>query len=94
VMEFLKKMNEEQGKTIIMVTHDANVAKHADRIELLKDGVIVETRTNHKGNGYKAYASESLSYNGDSKKDPKKDTANNKKVRKNNDKEPKRGRKR
>ncbi|MBU0461762.1 MAG: ABC transporter ATP-binding protein [Nanoarchaeota archaeon] len=61
VMEFLKRMNEEQGKTIIMVTHDASVAQHADRIELLKDGVIVETRRNHKDkNAYKEYAGKSL----------------------------------
>ncbi len=41
VIRFLEKLNKE-GKTIIMVTHDANVAKHAYRIELLKDGKIVK----------------------------------------------------
>ena len=41
VMRFLEKLNDE-GKTIIMVTHDQNVAKHADRIEFLKDGKIVK----------------------------------------------------
>ena len=41
VMKFLEKLNDE-GKTIIMVTHDKNVAKHADRIEYLKDGKIVK----------------------------------------------------
>lgn len=43
VMEFLKKMHEE-GKTIILVTHDSNVAKASDRIESLKDGQIVIRR--------------------------------------------------
>lgn len=41
VIRFLEKLNKE-GKTIIMVSHDANVAKHAQRIERLKDGKIVK----------------------------------------------------
>ncbi|MFQ5475276.1 MAG: ABC transporter ATP-binding protein [Candidatus Nanoarchaeia archaeon] len=68
VMDFLNRMNEEQGKTIIMVTHDANVAKHADRIELLKDGHIVETRTNHDGKAFRQFMSSSLPMNGDNDK--------------------------
>ena len=46
VMDFLKKLNREEKRTIIMVSHDPNVAKHADRIEFLKDGVI--EKTHHK----------------------------------------------
>ena len=42
VMEFLRNLNENEGKTIVMVTHDANLAKHADRIAYLKDGVIIK----------------------------------------------------
>lgn len=41
VMEFLSKLNKE-GKTIIMVTHDKNVANNADKIKYLKDGKIVK----------------------------------------------------
>jgi len=41
VIRFLERLNKE-GKTIIMVTHDANVAKHAHRQEYLKDGKIVK----------------------------------------------------
>ena len=41
VIRFLEKLNKE-GKTIIMVSHDANVAKHAQRIEHLKDGRVVK----------------------------------------------------
>lgn len=41
VINFLQKMNTEQNKTIIMVTHDLNVAKHAQRIIYLKDGQTV-----------------------------------------------------
>jgi len=41
VIRFLEKLNKE-GKTIIMVSHDKDVAKHAQRIEYLKDGKIVK----------------------------------------------------
>lgn len=43
VMQFLEDLHEKEGKTIIMVTHDEEVAKHAERIEYLKDGTIVKT---------------------------------------------------
>ncbi|RME53565.1 ABC transporter ATP-binding protein [Candidatus Woesearchaeota archaeon] len=48
VMDFLKKLHKEKGTTIVMVTHDPNVAKNADRIEILQDGVIV-TKKKHRG---------------------------------------------
>lgn len=41
VMDFIKKLHKEEGKTIIMVTHDANLAKYAEKIVMLKDGKIV-----------------------------------------------------
>jgi len=47
-MKFLKELNKEEQKTIIMVTHDNDVAKHAQRTELLKDGQITKTIKNHK----------------------------------------------
>ncbi|OGJ19889.1 macrolide ABC transporter ATP-binding protein [Candidatus Pacearchaeota archaeon RBG_13_36_9] len=40
VVEMLKKLSK-QGKTIIMVTHDMEKAKYADKIYRLKDGKIV-----------------------------------------------------
>ena len=43
VISFLKKLHKGEGKTIIMVTHDKEVAKHADRIEYLLDGRIIKT---------------------------------------------------
>jgi len=47
VIKFLEDLNKE-GKTIIMVTHDANVAKHAHRIEFLKDGIIIKSKKMEK----------------------------------------------
>jgi putative ABC transport system ATP-binding protein len=44
VMQFLKKLHKEKNATIVMVTHDANLAKHAQRIEYLKDGVIIKSK--------------------------------------------------
>ena len=44
VIATLTKLHDE-GKTIIMVTHDPNVAKFAQRIVLIKDGMIT---LNHK----------------------------------------------
>lgn len=48
VMGFLQNLNRKEGKTIIMVTHDNNVAKHADRIEFLKDGKVVKSLNRRK----------------------------------------------
>ncbi len=42
VMDFLRKLNREDKKTIVMVTHDESLAKYADNIAHLKDGVIVK----------------------------------------------------
>lgn len=41
ILNLFKKMNE-QGKTVIVITHDVNVAAYAKRILHIQDGVIVE----------------------------------------------------
>ena len=42
VIDALKDINEHMGKTIIMVTHDPQMASYCSRIILLKDGQILE----------------------------------------------------
>ncbi len=41
VMKFFEKINGERGATIILVTHDKNVAGYARRLITVKDGEIV-----------------------------------------------------
>ena len=40
VVNYLVKVNKELGKTIVMVTHDASVARAANRILRIEDGLI------------------------------------------------------
>lgn len=37
-----QELNEDDGITIILVTHDANVSRHAKRIIHIHDGLIVD----------------------------------------------------
>lgn len=41
IMNILKKLNKDEGKTIIIVTHDINIAKYCDKIINMRDGVII-----------------------------------------------------
>ena len=45
VVDYLVKVNNSLGKTIVMVTHDPTVARAADRILRIEDGVIKMTLT-------------------------------------------------
>ena len=42
VTEYLVKVSHELGKTVLMVTHDSNVARATDRIMKIEDGTIKE----------------------------------------------------
>lgn len=41
VMELFQKLNDE-GMTIIMITHDADIAAHANRQAIIRDGILSE----------------------------------------------------
>lgn len=41
VLEILDSLNKEMGKTLVVVTHNPDVAKHAERIVHMRDGQIV-----------------------------------------------------
>jgi putative ABC transport system ATP-binding protein len=47
VMETLHKLNEE-GKTIVLITHETDIAKFAKRVITLRDGLIISDVLNHK----------------------------------------------
>ncbi|MDO8804820.1 MAG: ABC transporter permease [Elusimicrobiota bacterium] len=42
IMGIFRKLNEEQGITVVMVTHEPDIAAWADRTIKLKDGLIIE----------------------------------------------------
>jgi putative ABC transport system ATP-binding protein len=42
ILDLLQALNREQGKTIVMVTHDPHAAERASRVVHLEKGVLVE----------------------------------------------------
>lgn len=44
IVSLLKRLNEEENVTVIVVTHDESLIKFADRVIYLRDGQIKETR--------------------------------------------------
>jgi putative ABC transport system ATP-binding protein len=46
IMEIFQNLNSD-GHTIVMITHEANIAKFAKRVIHLKDGKIVEDENDH-----------------------------------------------
>jgi putative ABC transport system ATP-binding protein len=47
VLGTFQKLNKEMGNTIILITHEPDVAEHAKRIITIRDGVIVSDKKNH-----------------------------------------------
>lgn len=48
VLQTFQKLNQEQKRTIILITHERDVAEHANRIIHIRDGLIVEDETGFK----------------------------------------------
>jgi len=44
VLGTFQKLNKEHGRTIVLITHEPDVAEHAKRIITLRDGVIVSDK--------------------------------------------------
>ncbi len=43
LLELFKKLNEEEGVSILMVTHDSMIASYSQKLLYIKDGQIAET---------------------------------------------------
>jgi len=54
VMEVLSQLHKEEGRTIILVTHDESIGKKAERRIFIKDGQVLHTDEKHvcQLNGY------------------------------------------
>ena len=48
ILKLLKLCNQKYNQTIIMITHDENLAKMANRIITMKDGQIISDEVNHE----------------------------------------------
>ena len=46
VMEFFVNLNEQMGKTIVLVTHEPDIAEYCKRIVRFKDGNIISDEIN------------------------------------------------
>ncbi len=44
IMKFFHQLNKEEGRTIVFVTHDMDLAKQANRTIIIKDGKISEEK--------------------------------------------------
>ena len=55
MIKALQEINSELSKTVIMVTHDPQMASYCERIVLLKDGEVLDqlNKTNAQDEFYK-----------------------------------------
>ncbi len=48
VLKMLIDLNKDQGKTLVVVTHDVDIAEQADQVIALKDGALLPDHRAHK----------------------------------------------
>jgi ABC-type lipoprotein export system ATPase subunit len=51
VIDLLVAVNRQRGRTLVLVTHDAELAAFADEVIALRDGRVVERRANGSPHG-------------------------------------------
>jgi len=49
VMEIFRRLNEDRGITIVLITHEPNIADYGSRIIRFKDGRVVSDEVNSRG---------------------------------------------
>ena len=54
-LKMFEQLNRDEGITIIIVTHDANVARHAARKIVMRDGLIEAGAFSRAGAASNAY---------------------------------------
>ena len=47
VLGTFQKLNKEHGRTVILITHEHEVAEHAERIITMRDGLVVDDSKKH-----------------------------------------------
>ena len=47
VLGTFQKLNRERGRTVVLITHEPDVAEHAERIIFIRDGMIVSDSKTH-----------------------------------------------
>ena len=48
VLDTFQRLHQEQGRTIVLITHELYVAEHAERIIHIRDGEIAQDDKNHR----------------------------------------------